>query len=183
MLQYDKKHLDSTLVQPITTYQDANHQCLIQPITLDQHAQTELENEPSVTIETTSANIEDNDWNNNDWNDQIPSIEIPLDEPNLLSATTENTKPVTVDSETQTDEQTHDKLSQINNKLKRALQTIKDKIHQITIEQPELFTLTNDDTLERIDQLVFAIRNQSVQINDLQNSYDQAQQEINQLQR
>ena len=89
----------------------------------------------------------------------------------------------TIDNETQTDEQPHDKLTQVNNKLKRALQTIKDRIHQAVIDRPELFSDTGDDTIERLDHLISTIGNQATQIDNLQNEHDHAQHEINQLQR
>ncbi|CAF5152717.1 unnamed protein product, partial [Rotaria magnacalcarata] len=173
----------SMVNESIIKSQDIDIQCLLQPITVDSFVQTEHENEQNEPIQIISSVTEDNDWNNNDWNDQIPITEIPLGEPNVSSITVEHKMPETVDNETQTDQQTQDKLSQINDKLKRALQTIKDRIHQIVIEQPELFSNTNHDTLERLDHLIIIIRNQAMQINDLQNSYDQAQDEINQMQR
>ncbi|CAF2108518.1 unnamed protein product, partial [Rotaria magnacalcarata] len=179
-LQYT--NTDSMVNESIIKSQDIDIQCLLQPVTVDSFVQTEHENEQNEPIQIISSVTEDNDWNNNDWNDQIPITEIPLGEPNVSSITVEHKMPETVDNETQTDQQTQDKLSQINDKLKRALQTIKDRIHQIVIEQPELFSNTNHDTLERLDHLIIIIRNQAMQINDLQNSYDQAQDEINQMQ-
>jgi len=90
----------------------------------------------------------------------------------------------TIDNETQTDDQQHDKLVQNNNKLKRALQTIKDKIHRIAGERPELFPQTSDDTIERLDQLISAVENQTKQIEILQNisSFEGYQKQIDQLQ-
>ncbi len=74
-----------------------------------------------------------------------------------------------IDNETQTDEQSQDKHAQVNNKLKRALQTIKDKIHQAVVERPELFSDTGDDTIERLDHLISTVANQATQIDILQN--------------
>jgi hypothetical protein len=88
-----------------------------------------------------------------------------------------------IDNETQTEEQSQDKIVQVNNKLKRVLQNIKDKIHQAVIERPELFPDVADDTIERLDHLISKIGNQATQISHLQNEYDQAQDEIEQLQR
>ncbi|CAF3671069.1 unnamed protein product [Adineta steineri] len=82
-------------------------------------------------------------------------------------------------NETQTEEQPQDKLLHVNNKLKRALQTIKDKISQTVIERPELFIDTNDDTIERLDHLIVIIGNQAVQIDNLQCERDDAQRDIN----
>ena len=73
----------------------------------------------------------------------------------------------TSDHETQTDELSQDKLSQVNNKLRRALQTIKEKVHQAAIEHPEIFTDTGDDTLERLNHLIAAVGNQATQIEAL----------------
>ncbi|CAF3603471.1 unnamed protein product [Rotaria sp. Silwood1] len=87
-----------------------------------------------------------------------------------------------IDNETQTDDQQHDKLVQVNNKLKRALQTIKEKIHHIVVEQPELFQNSTDDTLERLDHLISAVGQQTVQIKNLQIEHDHKQNEINELQ-
>lgn len=89
----------------------------------------------------------------------------------------------TVDNETQTEEQSQDKLAQINQKLKRALQNIKDKINQAVIEQPELFIDIDEDTMERLNHLISTVRNQTTQINDLQNERDHAQYEVNELQK
>ena len=83
----------------------------------------------------------------------------------------------------QTDEQLHDKLNQMNNKLKHALQTIKDKIHRLVIEQPELFANIHEDTSERLDHLIVTVGKQMMRINTLKNDYDQSQIEINQLRR
>ena len=50
-----------------------------------------------------------------------------------------------------------DKLVQVNNKLKRALQTMKDKINRFALEQSELFPNPTDDTLMRLDQLIVTL--------------------------
>ena len=89
----------------------------------------------------------------------------------------------TIDNETQTEEQPQDKLTQVNNKLKRFLQNIKDKLHQAVVERPELFPDVGEDTTERLDYLISKIGNQGNEIDRLQNEYDQAQHEISQLQR
>lgn len=92
--------------------------------------------------------------------------------------TSSNRLSQTMDHETQTDEQQQDKSVQINNKLKRALQTIKEKVHRIVTEKPELFPQMSDDTIERIEQLVSTVGNQAEQIEILQNERDQFQQNI-----
>ncbi len=83
-----------------------------------------------------------------------------------------------MDHETQTDDQQQDKSVQINNKLKRALQTIKEKVHRIVTEKPELFPQMSDDTIERIEQLVSTFGNQAEQIEILQNERDQFQKNL-----
>ncbi|CAF3336486.1 unnamed protein product [Rotaria sp. Silwood1] len=152
--------LDSNTDQSIIQFHNIDIQCLLQPVTIDNYVQTEIENEQYQTRPITSSEIEKNDWNN-----QILSLEIP-------STTITHIIQETVDNETQTDEQLQDKLVQINNKLKRALQTIKDKIHQAIIEQPDLFPDTNDDTIDRLDHLISTIRNQTKQIHILQNEHE-----------
>ncbi|CAF4514139.1 unnamed protein product, partial [Rotaria sp. Silwood2] len=154
--------IDSITDQSIIQTHDINIQCELQSITSDRYVQTEIENEQYRTISTTSEN--------NDWNNQISSLDIPSD--GTSSQMTKHIIQETIDNETQTDEQSQDKLVQINNKLKRALQTIKDKIHQAIIERPDLFPDTNDDTLERLDHLISTIKNQAIQIDTLQNEHE-----------
>ena len=77
-------------------------------------------------------------------------------------------RPELIDCETQTDDQQQEKMLQMNNKLKRALQTIKEKVHRIVTEKPELFPEIGDDTIERIDQLVSTVEQQAEQIDQLQ---------------
>jgi hypothetical protein len=144
-----------------------------QPILVDNYVQTEFENEQTSSDQTNLPETEDNDWNT-----QISPLEIPSNEPNVSSIIKQ-----TVDNETQTDEQSHDKLVQVNNKLKRVLQTIKDKIHQAVIDQPQLFTDIGDETIERLDHLISTIGSQAIQIDILQNERDHAQHEMIQLQR
>jgi hypothetical protein len=122
---------------------------------IDSYVQTENE-------QTSSLETEDNDWNS-----QISPLEIPSDEQNSSSMIKQ-----TLDNETQTDDQAQDKLAQVNNKLKRALQTIKEKIHQAVIDRPELFPDINDDTIERLEHLISAIENQAIQIEILHNDRD-----------
>ncbi|CAF0953552.1 unnamed protein product [Adineta ricciae] len=88
----------------------------------------------------------------------------------------------TMDNESQTDEQQKDKLVQVNTKLKRALQNIKDRIQRVINEKPELFPDPGEDTMERLDQLIAIIENQAVQIQVLQSECDQTRQEVVELQ-
>ena len=134
---------------------------------MSNNIQTEVENE-DILPQT----------ENNDWDNEISPLDMPSDEQIVSSEGTQ-----TVDSETQTEEQTQDKLAQVNNKLKRALQNMKDRIHQAVIERPQLFPNISDDTVERLDQLISTLDNQATQIDVLENERDQAQHEINELQR
>src|SRR5205814_10276549 len=70
----------------------------------------------------------------------------------------------TADNETQTDDHQHEKLVQVNNKLKRILQIFKDKIHRIVTERPDLFDGIGEETSERLDHLISTVGNQATQI-------------------
>lgn len=93
----------------------------------------------------------------------------------------------TTDNESQTDDQQPDKLAHVNNKLKRALQTIKERIHRIVTERPDLFANIGEETSERLDHLISTVEHQAIQIDILQNereqSEDQLRNEIQELQR
>lgn len=93
----------------------------------------------------------------------------------------------TTDNESQTDDRQHDKLLQVNNKLKRALQTVKEKIQRVVSERPDLFDGVNEDTSERLDHLISTVDNQAAQIDALQADREQIEvqlsNEIKELQR
>jgi len=93
----------------------------------------------------------------------------------------------TIDNESQTDDQQYDKMIQINNKLKRALQSLKDKIHRIVTERPDLFVNTGEETSERLDHLISIVEHQATPIDILQTEHDQSEEqlrnEIQELQR
>jgi len=93
----------------------------------------------------------------------------------------------TADNESQTDDRQHEKLIQVNNKLKRVLQTFKDKIQRVVTERPELFEGISEETNERLDHLISTIENQATQNNVLQAERDQVEEqlrnEIKELQR
>ena len=93
----------------------------------------------------------------------------------------------TTDNESQTDDRQHEKLTQLNNKLKRALQTVKDKINRIANERPELFNGVGEETSERLDYLITTLENQAAQLDELQAKHaqheEQLQREIKELQR
>ncbi len=80
----------------------------------------------------------------------------------------------TTDNESQTDDHQHEKLVQVNNKLKRALQSFKDKIHRVVINRPDLFRDIGEETSERLDHLIATVENQATQVNVLQTERDQA---------
>ncbi len=75
----------------------------------------------------------------------------------------------------------------MNNKLKRALQTIKDKLHRVATERPDLFANTGEETSERLDHLISTVEHQATQIDILQTERDQSEEqlrnEIQELQR
>ncbi len=109
---------------------------------------------------------------------------------NLLEQLQKNTSssPVqTIDNDSQTDDQQYDKIIQINNKLKRALQSLKDKINRLVTERPDLFVNIGEDTSERLDYLISTVEHQATQINILQTERDQSEEqlrnEIQELQR
>ncbi len=93
----------------------------------------------------------------------------------------------TADNESQTDDRQHEKLVQVNNKLKRILQIFKDKIQRVVTERPELFEGISEETSERLDHLISTVENQATQNNVLQAERDQVEEqlrnEIKELQR
>jgi len=84
----------------------------------------------------------------------------------------------TTDNESQTDDRQHEKLVQLNNKLKRVLQTFKDKIQRVATERPELFEGIGEETSERLDHLISTVENQATQINVLQAEHDQVEEQL-----
>ncbi|CAM4785325.1 unnamed protein product [Rotaria magnacalcarata] len=110
----------------------------------------------------------------NSTHSDIDCQQLSLEEPNIFN--------IHIDRETLTDNQHPDKLLQINNKLKHALQTIKEKIHQIIVEQPDLFRHYTGNTIERLDHLISTIRQQKEQIDLLNAKHDDSQYAINELQ-
>jgi hypothetical protein len=98
----------------------------------------------------------------------------------LLKVAEENTSsPIqTADNESQTDDRQHEKMVQVNNKLKRALQGFKDKIHRIVSEKPDLFDGIGEETSERLDHLISTLENQGGQIYVLQAERDQIEKQL-----
>ena len=114
----------------------------------------------------------------NDWNAQFSPLEMRTEEPTSSSIIKQTT-----DNETQTDEQSQEKLTQVNSKLQRALHTIKARIHQAANNRPDLFSDVGEDTIERLDHLISTIDGQTTQIDQLRNECQQARSEIDQLQK
>ena len=93
----------------------------------------------------------------------------------------------TADHESQTDDHQHEKIVQMNNKLKRVLQLYKEKIQRVATERPDLFDGVGEETSERLEHLISTVANQATQIDVLHAERNQVeeqlQNEIKQLQR
>lgn len=72
-----------------------------------------------------------------------------------------------VDKESQTVDRQNEKLQQINTKLKRALQIIKDKVQKVVNENPDLFHGISEETNERLDHLISIVEHQVNEISEL----------------
>ncbi|CAM2716368.1 unnamed protein product [Rotaria socialis] len=129
------------------------------------HSDIDSQQNSTAQISSQKKPAEENDSN-------IQSLS--LEEPNILN--------IHIDRETQTDNQRQDTLLQINNKLKHALQTIKEKIHKVIVEQSDLFRDSSDNTIERLDHLISTIRQQKEQIDLLKTKNEDSQYEIKELQ-
>ena len=70
----------------------------------------------------------------------------------------------------------HDKLVKVNNKLKRVVQTFKEKIQRLTAERPDLFTGVGEETSERFGHLISTVQQQATQIDALKSEQEQSQQ-------
>lgn len=57
--------------------------------------------------------------------------------------------------------------SQSNAKLRRALQSVKDKIQRAVSDRPELFEGIGDSTNDRLDHLLATVDNQTAQLDRL----------------
>ncbi len=93
----------------------------------------------------------------------------------------------TIDHESQTDDHQHDKLVQMNNKMKRILQLFKEKIQRVVAQRPDIFDGVGEETSERLDHLISTVENQATQIDLLHAERNQVEEqlrnEIKQLQR
>ena len=94
--------------------------------------------------------------------------------------TTETERQVSADSQ-------QDKLAKINTKLKRALQSFKEKINRLATAQPDLFNNIGEETSERLDHLISTVEHQAAQIEMLQTERHeieaQLRNEMNELQK
>ena len=165
---------------------DIGVQGTIGPISVDQSSQTELDvethNAVPVVVEDQSISATETD-DQNGWDEQLSPLELPTEESGFASLTTTLTSRQTAENETQTDEPAPDKSTQLSNKLKRALQTMKERIHQAVVEQPEIFASVSEDTMERLDHLILTITQQATQIASLENDRDRLQEQLDAAQR
>ena len=98
----------------------------------------------------------------------------------LLEETKKKIPPLirTFDNGNQTEDVQYEKLVQVNKKLKRALQSVKDQILNVTRDQPGFFDNVSEDTNERIDHLISTIGNQKIQIETLRAERDQIEERL-----
>ncbi|CAF1461374.1 unnamed protein product [Adineta steineri] len=152
---------DVIIPQISTVDQTSNEQEIIRLKTIIEEVQNENENLRVLSNCINNQSISINTFTQTEYedNDEISSVK-------------DDSSKQTIDNQTQTDDQPQDKLTQTNTKLKRALQTIKDKINRIVIEQPELFPESTDDTIVRLDHLISAIEQQAIQIDLLKTKSD-----------
>jgi chromosome segregation ATPase len=80
--------------------------------------------------------------------------------------------------ETQTDDDQHEKLVEVNNELERVLQTLKDKLHEFGTERQNLFDGIGEETSDRLDHLISTINSQATQINFLNTERDQLEEQL-----
>ena len=80
--------------------------------------------------------------------------------------------------EKQADDHQHDKLEKINNKLKRVLQTFKEKIHRLATERPELFVNVGEETTERFDHLISTVEHLATQAEMLQSEHNDTEEQL-----
>jgi hypothetical protein len=102
----------------------------------------------------------------NEYQNQIDNLMEELQKKTLPSVQT-------ADHESQTDDHQHEKLVQMNNKLKRVLQLFKEKIQRIVAERSDLFDGVGEETSERLEHLISTVDSQAVQIGELQNNLSQ----------
>jgi len=84
----------------------------------------------------------------------------------------------TTDSEIQTDNDEREEIVQVNNQLKDALQTFKDKIKRVVTERPDLFDNIDEETSEQLEHLISTIENQAKEIVVLHAQRDQIEEQL-----
>jgi len=82
------------------------------------------------------------------------------------------------DNDKQIGDQQHDKLVKVSNKLKRVLQTFKDKIHRVVTERPDLFVNVGEETSERLDHLISTVEHLATQIDLLQSEHNESEEQL-----
>ncbi|CAF2116777.1 unnamed protein product, partial [Rotaria magnacalcarata] len=114
--EYNRMGRENELLRNLNTeiYQESLHDQNKKEFINDQSISTSADN-------SKHTDIVDSQQNSTAQNSNIQSLS--LEESNIFN--------IHIDRETQTDNQHQDKLLQINNKLKHALQTIKEKMHQV----------------------------------------------------
>ena len=75
----------------------------------------------------------------------------------------------------------------INTKLKRVLQTFKEKMNRLATERSDLFANVGEETTERFDHLISTVEHLATQVEMLQSEHNDAEEqlrnEIQELQR
>ena len=71
-----------------------------------------------------------------------------------------------------------EKLTQMNGKMERALQSLKEKIHRVVAERPDLFVDVGDETGERLDHLIAKIEEQSAQMNSSHRNRERLEEQL-----
>ena len=86
-----------------------------------------------------------------------------------------------IDELTGTSERTEsqlEKLAQVNNKLKRAFQSFKDKLQRVVADRPYLFANVGEETGERLEHLIATVENQTTQIDAIQAERNQVEEQL-----
>ena len=132
-------------------------------------------NEVELELSNTQIRSENSKQSQDDLIKQINEYKTQLED--LKQKLQSKTLPMIekIENECQTDDRQYEKLVQVNSKLKRALQTIKEKISRLATERSDLFDGIGEETNERLDHLIATIENRATQneINDLKTYLDQ----------
>lgn len=71
-----------------------------------------------------------------------------------------------------------EKLVQVNSKLKRALQSFKDKVQRAVADRPYLFANVGEETGERLEHLITTVENQITQIDAIEAERSQMEEQL-----